>query len=243
MPDRDRAPRRVLSQPEPFTPVSLATSRPNSDGFQPSTRKSVFADPRRVTSVSRSGGSFSCGTSTVAGSACIFGSSDLDEFKVSAAEQSTDPGESASCTPSQLRPALERMKRGRALGQCAFVRGYCNFAPRPRPLAGAAHRQSVDSQRRLSHPHRNTLSVLAAGTHAVIQLQVIPYHAHSREHVGPVADQRGPLQRRSQLAVVDLVRLAGGEHELAGSDIHLAATEIDGVDPTLDRADDFFRGM
>src|SRR6185437_8877846 len=27
-----------------------------------------------------------------------------------------------------LRPALERMKRGRALGQRAFVRGCCNFA-------------------------------------------------------------------------------------------------------------------
>src|SRR5262249_25239308 len=61
----------VTPQRPPLPPTSLSTRRPNNEGFHPSTRKSVFAEPRRLTSVSRSAGSFSWGTSRVAGSACI----------------------------------------------------------------------------------------------------------------------------------------------------------------------------
>src|SRR5215469_2449873 len=112
-----------------------------------------------------------------------------------------------------------------------------------RPLAGAAHRESVDPQCRLSDANRDTLSVLATGTDAVVELQIVPHHAHAREYIGAIADECGAFQWRSQFAVLYLVRLAGGEHELPGGDIDLAATEVDGVDPSLDGTDDFLRSM
>src|SRR5215469_14778009 len=58
-----------------------------------------------------------------------------------------------------------------------------------RPLAGAAHRESVDPKCRLSDANRDTLSVLATGADAVVELQIVPHHAHAREYIGAIADE------------------------------------------------------
>src|ERR1700760_2243281 len=79
----------------------------------------------------------------------------------------------------------------------------------------SADGEPVDSQRRLPHAHRNTLSVLAAGANTIIELQIVPDHAHSGEHIGPVADERRALDRCTQLAIFNGIGLACREHEFS----------------------------
>src|SRR3984885_8112400 len=92
--------------------------------------------------------------------------------------------------------------------------------------AGAAHGECVDTQRRLADPHGNALTILAAGADAVVELQVVADHRDARQHVRAVADERGALERGGDPTVLDGVRLAGGEHELARGDVHLPAAEV-----------------
>lgn len=87
--------------------TSFSTHRPNSEGFQPSTRKSFFAlaeDARLLTSVRRSCGIVSVGTSVVAESACIDMSSQsfVDRWLHYRQQQSTDLHSETECRPSQL---------------------------------------------------------------------------------------------------------------------------------------------
>src|SRR3954464_5929272 len=106
--------------------------------------------------------------------------------------------------------------------------------------SGSADRESVDFQRGDSDADRNALSVFAAGANAFVELQIASYHADSSKHVRAVADQRGVLQRRCDLAVLDHVALGGGEDELAVRDIDLPAAEIDGVHTTFHGTNDVF---
>src|SRR5688500_4650239 len=82
--------------------------------------------------------------------------------------------------------------------------------------AGAADREIVYAQGRLTDAHRHALPFLAAGPDAFVELEIVAHHAHACEHIWPVTNERGALQRRAELAVLDRVRLACGEHELAG---------------------------
>src|SRR6185312_15364887 len=65
-------------------------------------------------------------------------------------------------------------------------------------LAGAADRQAIDPQRGLAHTDGNALAILAASTNTIIQLQIVPDHAHAREHIRSVADEGRALQRRTE---------------------------------------------
>lgn len=91
------------------------------------------------------------------------------------------------------------------------------------------YRQSIHLQGRLSHAHRHALPVLAAGADAGVEFEVVAHHADAGQDVRAVADQGGALDRAGDPAVLDQVRLARREHELAGGDVHLTAAEVLGV--------------
>src|SRR3569623_112464 len=93
-------------------------------------------------------------------------------------------------------------------------------------LSGAAHRHAVDAQGRLADAHRHALPFLAAHPDAGIEPHVVAYHRHAVQHLRTIADQRGAFYRIGDLAVLDHVRLARGEHELAVGDVDLAAAEV-----------------
>src|SRR5438132_1600878 len=133
------------------------------------------------------------------------------------------PGVSA-CSGRDLHPreAGEKVKRRTKRGSADLCFGF------PRGLlAGSAHRHAIDAQRRLTHPDRHPLAVLAAGADTGIERQIVADHAHAGERVGPVADHHGAFERRADLAVLDAVDLGALEHELAGGDVYLPAAEID----------------
>src|SRR6185369_13474484 len=108
-------------------------------------------------------------------------------------------------------------------------------------LCRPAHRQSIDTQGRLADADRHALAILAAGADTGVELEVVADHRDAGHRVGAVADQRRALDRAGHLAVLDEVGLAHRKDELAAGDIDLAATEIGGIDPFLDRGDDFLR--
>src|ERR1700730_5128971 len=112
-----------------------------------------------------------------------------------------------------------------------------------RLLSRAADRESFDPERRLADADGHALPVLATGSNTVVELQVVANHRDARQHVRTVADQGGALEGRADAAVLDGIRLARREHELAGGDIHLPAAEIDRVNAALYRADDLLRRM
>src|SRR5690606_38115251 len=94
------------------------------------------------------------------------------------------------------------------------------------PLRRAAHRQAVHAQRRHANAYRHTLAFLAAGTYAGVQPHVVADHAYASHGVRTIADERRPLDRRSDTSVLDQIGLGRRENELPASDIHLAAAEI-----------------
>ena len=71
--------------------------------------------------------------------------------------------------------------------------------------------------------------------------EVVADHADAMQIGRPVADQHGALDRRADLAVLDLVGLGALEHVFARGDVDLAAAEVDGVKAVLHRGDDFLR--
>src|SRR3974390_3435991 len=91
---------------------------------------------------------------------------------------------------------------------------------------GATHGQAIDSQSRLTYAHRNILPLLAAGTHAFIEFQIVAHHRNAGEHVRTVADQRGAPHGRCDLAILDQIGFARRENEFTGSDVDLHATEV-----------------
>ena len=60
---------------------------------------------------------------------------------------------------------------------------------------------------------------------------------------GPLPMRVAPFTGRADLAVLDLVGLGAGEHELAGGDVDLAAAEIHGIETVLHRLDDLLGRM
>jgi len=74
-----------------------------------------------------------------------------------------------------------------------------------------------------------------------VEHHVVADHADLLQHVRAVADQGGALDRGPDLAVLDEIGLGGAEDELARGDVDLAAAEIDGVEPLLDRGQDLLR--
>src|SRR5215472_4682867 len=108
---------------------------------------------------------------------------------------------------------------------------------------GAADGETVDPERRLPDTDGNALTILAAGSDAVVQLEIVPDHRYACEHVRPVADEGRPLERCRDASVLDGVGLARGEDELAGSDIHLTAAEVHRVDAAFHGADDLLWRM
>jgi hypothetical protein len=109
-------------------------------------------------------------------------------------------------------------------------------APPDRPgrrEAGAADRERRRCAASAGRRRPARLAFLAAGADAAVELQVVADHADARQHVGAVADQRRALDRRADLAVLDQVGLARGEHEFARGDVDLAAAEIDRVQALL----------
>ena len=105
----------------------------------------------------------------------------------------------------------------------------------------ASHRHSVQADRRQSHADRHGLAVLAARADPLVEREIVPHAAHPRERVGAIADERGALHRLGDLAILDQVGFARGEHELAARDVHLSATEIHRVETARDRLQNFAR--
>src|SRR5438445_1014731 len=111
----------------------------------------------------------------------------------------------------------------------------------PRSYGRAADGQVVDADRRKPHTHRDRLALLAAGTHALVQLEVAPDAYDTRQRLGAVADQRRALDRRGHASVLDEIGLARREDELPAGDVDLTAAEAHRVEPALDRLDDVLR--
>src|SRR5580765_18453 len=57
----------------------------------------------------------------------------------------------------------------------------------PRSDLGPADGHPVDPDGRQPHAHRHRLPVLAAGPHALVELQIVTDPAHPGERLGPVA--------------------------------------------------------
>src|SRR5258707_3641957 len=112
-----------------------------------------------------------------------------------------------------------------------------------RLLSRAADRECIDPERRLTDADRHALSILAAGSNTVVELQVVADHRDAHQHVRTVADQGRALEGRAHAAVLDRIRLARREHELARGAIHLPAAEIDRVYAALNRSDEFLGSM
>src|SRR5690606_40995939 len=85
---------------------------------------------------------------------------------------------------------------------------------------------------------RYTLTFLASRAHPCIQCQDVADHANPAHGLGAAADQCGALDGVGDAAVLDHVGLGGRENELAAGDVHLAATEIDGIEATIHRGND-----
>src|SRR5262245_5047585 len=100
--------------------------------------------------------------------------------------------------------------------------------------SGTADGDPVEAQGRLADADRNTLALLAARPDARIECEVIADHRHAMHGFGPVADERGTLDRRGHLAVLDAIGFCAGEDEFPRCDVDLAAAEGDGEEPVLD---------
>src|SRR5579871_6307766 len=107
----------------------------------------------------------------------------------------------------------------------------------------AADGEALDFECWLSNAARHALTVLAAGSHAGIERQVVADHGHLGQDVGAVADERRTLYRTAEFAILDHVGFRGREHELARGDVNLAAAEIDGVEALLHRTDNLLAAL
>src|SRR6267143_4237852 len=125
----------------------------------------------------------------------------------------TDSRPKRVCGESQLSQGSDYVAvsayrvRDSALRQCA-------------PLSRAADRESFDPERRLDDADRHALPILAAGSNTVVEFQVVADHRDARQHIGTIADQGGALEGCAHAAVLDGIRLARREHELARSEEH-----------------------
>src|SRR5581483_11641709 len=102
-------------------------------------------------------------------------------------------------------------------------------------------RHVLHAQGRLADAYRYALAFLAAHADTRIEAHVVADHGHVLERFRAAADQRGALDGVGDLAVLDHVGLAGGEHKLAVGDVDLATAEVDRIQPLLHAGDDLLR--
>src|SRR5689334_17242223 len=158
--------------------------------------------------------------------------------------------------PGTNEPATGTASRNAARNSAAYARYACDDTVwmivwmirscesrgnRAEESAGATHGDAVHPQGRLADADRHALAVLAAGADAGIEFHVVADHGDALQIGRSVADQHGALERRAELAVLDLVRFGDVEHVLARRDIDLAAAEVDAVHAVLHRGDDLAR--
>src|SRR5579863_9058506 len=98
---------------------------------------------------------------------------------------------------------------------------------------GATNGQAIDFDGRDTDAYGHSLAIFAAGPDTLVQLQVISNHRNPRQHVGAVANQRRAFDGGGDLAIFDQVRFRGAENEFTVGDVHLTASEVDGVDAVL----------
>src|SRR4026207_2514798 len=72
----------------------------------------------------------------------------------------------------------------------------------PRPDLRPADRHAVDADGRQPDADRDGLTVLAAGAHALVELEVVAHAAHAGERFGSVADEGRTLDRAGDAPVL-----------------------------------------
>src|SRR5690554_4495947 len=151
------------------------------------------------------------------------------------------------CRPSVFRdenrePTGKYSRRvGAALHPSTALHEYHSSSYTSQSGPGTTHGNLIDLQGGLAHTYGHRLTILATGTDTAVQLQVVADHGYTVHHLGAVADQGRALDRGGDASILDQVGLAGGKHELAAGDVHLAAAEVGAVDTLLHRADDLLR--
>src|SRR5437773_1117329 len=85
-----------------------------------------------------------------------------------------------------------------------------------------ADRELRNTDRGLRISHRRALPVLAAGT--VRKAEIVSHAIDDRNHLGPIADERGTANWRAQFSVLDQIALGHSEHEIAGYRVYLTSS-------------------
>src|SRR3954466_2092100 len=109
---------------------------------------------------------------------------------------------------------------------------------RPASCGGASNRHVVDADGGKAHADGHALAVLAAGAHARIVRGVGADGGDVFERLWADADEHRALHGFGDLALLDQVRLADLEDEVAVGDVDLPAAELPAVDAAIDLADD-----
>src|SRR5437899_28845 len=109
-------------------------------------------------------------------------------------------------------------------------------------LFRAADRDLANLDRRKTHADGNRLSILAADSDAVVQLEIISHCCYLSQHGRPVADQCCTLDWSCDPATLNEICLAGRKNEFAAGDVDLAAAKVDGVKTFFHGLDNVFRG-
>jgi hypothetical protein len=126
--------------------------------------------------------------------------------KVAPAQPNGCPANQSQCAGQQqqyrqdARMQLVADRDQQYAGQCVspgqnfvdrFGKLQGRFRKTPALSGRPADRESIDAQRRLPDADRHALTFLAADADAVIEFQIVADHAHAREYVRAIADQRG----------------------------------------------------
>src|SRR5690349_25116393 len=119
------------------------------------------------------------------------------------------------------RPRLRRAARPAHASSPAWPGTF----PWLRSLACSSDRDLLHPQRRLADADRHALAVLAAGADAGIEREIVAHHGNAMQIGRSVADQHRALERRADLAVLDLIGLGALEDVFARGDVDLSAAE------------------
>src|SRR5271157_25478 len=92
--------------------------------------------------------------------------------------------------------------------------------------AGSADGQPVNFQRGNSDADGNGLAVLAAGSDAFVELQIVADHGNLGQHVGAVAEGRRFWGGGGGGPVLDRVALGRGKDDFPVGDANLPAAKI-----------------
>src|SRR5262245_39209883 len=108
----------------------------------------------------------------------------------------------------------------------------------PNSCGRSAHSHAVDFHRGNAYAHRHALTILSAGSHALIQLQVVADHTDVFKSFVTVPDQRRSPHRRCDLSVFDQVAFRSRKYEVATGDINLPTRKRRAVEAFRHRAND-----